>query len=308
MGLPMRALHRGEKPVCAVAVHPDGTRVAAAGADGAIRIWETKTGREIRVLRLPGVAISLEFNASGSLLLAAGAKGPTLLDIETRRAVPLLGHRGRVWTAVFGPRGKTVVTAGADRTAKVWDLTKKNWDGAIGVVVATFELDWSGIRGAHLSPDGRRIAAISATGMVAVWDLKTMKMIRKLGAHSGGSSIRFSSNGKLLFTTGGDGAARIWEIESGRLLANLAERRGVVLSSAFSPDGTLLITAHEDGSVVVWGAASGLPLAVTSAHSGPALAARFSPDGELLVTSGSDGRVLLWDVGLTSKSAVEVAH
>jgi WD40 repeat protein len=68
--------------VCAVAFHPDGTRLASAAADGVIWLWDVARGKE--VVRLPG-------------------------------------HRGVVWSLAFSRDGATLASGGVDGTVRLWD-------------------------------------------------------------------------------------------------------------------------------------------------------------------------------------------
>ena len=75
-GRPLRERgHQG--PVYAVAFHPDGKRLASAGADGTIRVWQwaAPPGAEppVQVLRTPrGTVQTLAYHPKGHWLAAAG--------------------------------------------------------------------------------------------------------------------------------------------------------------------------------------------------------------------------------------------
>jgi WD40 repeat protein len=75
----------------------------------------------------------------------------------------------------------------------------------------------------------------------------------------------FAPDGKILATAGGytahpwpvnrAGDVRIWDAESGRLLARLDRHWGAVSDVAFSPDGRILATASYDGAIMLWNVA-----------------------------------------------------
>jgi WD40 repeat protein len=69
-----------------VAFHPDGTRLAGACEDGAVRLWELTKGREVlRFEGSGGPALAVAFDPTGRRLAATDRGGTT-----------------RVWTS--GPR------------------------------------------------------------------------------------------------------------------------------------------------------------------------------------------------------------
>ena len=95
----LRVWGRGEgelqrSPVCAepefhdiraVAFSPDGNRIAWAGADRAVRIWDVKQAREIGSFEgHRGEVSSLTYSVSGRLLASGSADGTVLIWDATR--------------------------------------------------------------------------------------------------------------------------------------------------------------------------------------------------------------------------------
>jgi WD40 repeat protein len=67
-----------------------------------------------------------------------------------------------VFSAVFHPDGARVLTAGEDKTARVWDAIR----GDLLAVFAGHE-DW--VRAAVFSPEGRRVLTASGDGTARLW-------------------------------------------------------------------------------------------------------------------------------------------
>jgi WD40 repeat protein len=108
-------------------------------------------------------------------------------------------------------------------------------------------------------------------------------------------TVDFSPDQTQVVTASADNTARIWEADSGRLVAELKGHTATVRSALFSPDGTLIATAGNDGTARVWEADSGRPLYVLEGHTKEVSVARFSPDGRLLVTASDDGTARVWE-------------
>src|SRR5208337_2509186 len=87
--------HRGV--VWDIACSPDGKRLATAGDDGTVRIWDAENLEELRVLR---------------------------------------GHDEAVFTVVFSPDGQWLASAGDGGTIKLWDLGSMGGSGEAGVMAA----------------------------------------------------------------------------------------------------------------------------------------------------------------------------
>ncbi len=113
--------------------------------------------------------------------------------------------------------------------------------------------------------------------------------------------VVFSPDGKRLVSGGNDHAARVWDVETGRLVREFTDLPGVVVDALFSPDGQSVVAASssDDGGVVTRrGVADGKDIWTYRGPHWPICMA-LSPDGKTLVGGGYDGmiRVWNWDTG-----------
>ena len=65
-------------------------------------------------------------------------------------------------------------------------------------------------------------------------------------------SATYLPDGRHSVTASDDTTARVWEADSGRLLAELAGHGESVLSTTYSPDGRRIVTASDDHTARVW--------------------------------------------------------
>ena len=102
-----------------------------------------------------------------------------------------------------------------------------------------------------------------------------------------------------------DGTVRVWDADTGALIAVLEGHANIlsstfnyhinklkehsVNSAAFSHDGTRVIAASRDGTARVWRADTGALLAVLRDHAVRSRSAAFNADGTRIITVSRDG-------------------
>ncbi len=119
------------------------------------------------------------------------------------------------------------------------------------------------------------------------------------------NAIAFSSDGTRLATGAEDGTAKVWDVNSGRLLVTLTGHKGYVLDVAWNPDGTRLATGGWDRTVRIWDAESGRQLAVLEDMNSRVNCVDWSSDGRWLA-AGQDVGLLPNDMPKNDISSVMI--
>jgi WD40 repeat protein len=255
--LQRRAVLRGhDLPVRFMAFGPDGRTVATA--DGKGRIWETRTGRLLRLLP-----------ADTDHPIDAAAFGP-----GSRRVATWATNHGRNFPSEQGidSNGRLVLQPAPWAAVRIWDV-------ATGKQSAILEGHASEVNAVAFSPDGARAVTASADGSVRLWDAATGKERFALHGHSAGvGAAAFSPDGKLVASASEDRTARVWDAATGTLRYTLRGPDGPVRCLAWDPAGHLLLTGSDDKTVRLWELEGGRALAVLTG-AGPVRSARFSSDG-----------------------------
>jgi eukaryotic-like serine/threonine-protein kinase len=162
---------------------------------------------------------------------------------------------------------------------------------------------------AAFSPDGRRIATVSADKTARLWDAATGAALAVLAGHTDlVYGVAWSPDGTRLVTSSHDRTARVWDTHTGETLLVLSGHADRVCTAAYSPDGARIVTASWDRSARVWDAHTGAQLLELRGHAHVLYSAAFSPDGERIVTASQDKTARIWDARSGAPLASLVGH
>jgi WD40 repeat protein len=163
----------------------------------------------------------------------------------------MTGHTAAVHALAFTPDDAFVVSAGADRTIRLWDVG----GGRQLKQVATTEATQYAVA---VQPDGRRVAAGGADRLVRLFDLATGAVERTLEGHGDFiHGVAFSPTGTSLLSYGYAGSLRIWNPADG--VARFETSVGRIGNSAsFAPDGDRVVVANGDATASIVGLPDGV--------------------------------------------------
>ena len=207
-----------------------------------------------------------------------------------RLTLPRQRHTGRVWAAALSPDGQRLATAGADGTARLWNMTT-------GQETGRFVAHTDQVVAVAFSPDGQAAVTADSKGVVWLWNVASGQALQQFEGHSNlVKTVTFSPDGGRVVTAGAGGAIHLWQTTTGELLQQLGGHTGEIEAVAVSPDGRLLATASSDGTARLWDAATGEALYLLAGHTDRLTGVVFSPDNEQLITASADCTAQAWTV------------
>jgi WD40 repeat protein len=114
--------HTGE--VRGVAFAPARFEAASASMDGALRVWDLKTGHSRAIAAHKGGARGVAYSPDGARLLSGGEDGMVRLWIAAtgEEIYRFQGHTKAVTGVAFAPDGRRALSGSDDRTVRFWEL------------------------------------------------------------------------------------------------------------------------------------------------------------------------------------------
>jgi WD40 repeat protein/serine/threonine protein kinase/DNA-binding XRE family transcriptional regulator len=281
----------------------DGTKLAMAGFENVVLIWDVSGDQIASELKFP-VNVpgqEVDYSPDDSLIAASGLTGQadlTLWDASTGEVLHSwvsqpgapLAFDGYSHDVAFSPDGSRVAVANLDGVPHVFDVRT-------GELVFNLKGHSTVAGGLAYSPDGSQIATgDNGLGEVIVWDANTGEQLLVLAGETRGIySMAYSPDGSKVAAVGDDGVLHVWDANTGEKLISPVTEKAGFRAVVFSHDGEYIYTGGQDSTVRIWDVATGDNLKTLVGHSGVVISLALSPDGQFLA-SGCPDELKYWEL------------
>lgn len=153
-------------------------------------------------------------------------------------------------------------------------------------------------RGVSFSQDGKQIYAADWGEEVAVWDLESGALIRRVNPGENVDASVFLDDPNKLLVNRFTGVS-IHELPSGKLLHEIPSEQDNYRDMKLSPDGCLLASLPQAGSFKLWDTDSGdqlLDLRTADVRNRGYEKFAFAPDSQRVAFAQRSGEVQIWDL------------
>jgi WD40 repeat protein len=286
--------------------------ILTSANDQTFRMWRwtsdakgyRESDNDVLVIRNQRPVLAASFSSDGKVILTRD-NGPNarLWDAASGRGIRMLEGATLVSPNLLRPslRGSTKVEADAAIHASPELLARLNnlygLRNVAGVRVTT-----SGIK----ALTGPRDFSYSELGIL---DMSTGQEVKLPLKTSGPPVVDLNANAtRLVSFSVTDTVARLWNLDTGTVVAELKDHPIPLADAVFSPDGSLVATVSMD-LAKVWSASDGRLLVQVKTPVRSMKTVVFSPDNSLLVSVepyGDPSRV--WDVASGRELAVLAGH
>jgi len=232
-----------------------GGSLLALDSEGVLRLWPMSSTPR----RFAGpagfnvITTELAFSPGGGLV-AASFLTPRVVrvwHVETGQTVlaadtPL----GRMRSIRFLDN-ETLIASGDGGRLYFWDLVEGSQRRVLDLGSDVFAMD--------LFDGGSSLLVGDRKGRVAVWDLRSGERKRELAKANGHTAqdVAASRDGRLALCGFGNGATRLWDLSTGKLLHSWEGHGKGVREVAISESGSLAYACYLDGQVAAWDTTDG---------------------------------------------------
>jgi WD40 repeat protein/energy-coupling factor transporter ATP-binding protein EcfA2 len=279
--------------IFAVSFSHDGQKIASAGGDGTVRIWDRH--------------------------------GNSLLPN------PLLHDKARVWTVSFSYKDDLLASGDAAGRIRLWNSRDGKLLRLLPLQAR--QKTENPILKVSFSPDDRLLAAaVSGDQTIEIWRVADGQLVKSIPQGTQVNSVSFSPNGQMVAAGGEDGKVKLWSLDGnllkvfthGELVYDVAFNSDTILASggknkevklwriaddkpmkplsygdtiygiAFSYDRQLIAAGGDDKTIKIWRITDSQKVA-SLFNGNPVNSISFSPDNQTIASS-DEKLIRLWHI------------
>jgi len=319
--------------VLSLALAERGRFLASSSADRTLRFWDTERGTQVETPLAHGDVVSSLAWSDDRRFMVLGSKDKTFRVLDRRslhraltraqdepvdlvaisgdasrlasysRDIGLrlwslgaeqrpdeLSERGNVLTLGLSALPDQLLSAGLGRNGVcLWQLST-------GVCDTRLPVRLDRVRALAVSADGQRLAVAGSGSQIFIWDLAHKIPTQVIeGLREETRALAFGADGQTLAAAGLERKLRIFEVNTGALLAE-QETLAPIQTISVVPHSGLLVTGDQAGVLTMRDIKTGKAEAAWQAHSDWILASAISSDGSRLASAGADRMVRLWSL------------
>lgn len=264
------------------------------------RIWDGRTGAQLRIAEAAGQIFAAAFSPDGSTL--ATLSDPFVLELWDARSGgqirTLMRTNDGAWhgeaALAFSPDGRQIAVGGNGAGLRILDVG--SGEQVEQLALPQDARTWPTVAAAF-SADGKRLISglscwVGNPNKLTLWDLAAGKQIDHFGKDAGTQAdAAFGWKRPLLACAAGT-RVNLWDLKRGGNPASLNAQAPI----AFLPGDEYLATIGEQREkVIFWATDTGRQVASVNHGAGIATIA-LTKGGGILATGGDDRVIKLWDV------------
>jgi WD40 repeat protein len=287
-------------PIHVLGYREKGTMLVTGSIDGTARLWDCRTGKEVRSFSHGGDEGLLALSPDARFLASlSSSRLVRLWDTTCGRLLRTYqSDQTEVTCLGLSRKGRILAVGGSHGLLEVWDtLESKKLHH-----ISSFSCR---VNAVSCAPDGKTFVSGDYDGTVRLWNTKTggiVWQVRLSGRRA--QAFTHSPTGRFIAVATADGRALLLEAASGRTVKTIVGHRGTIYAVGFL--GTKrLVTAGEDKFLRIWDLATAKQIRELEGHSGPIRTLAVSNEMRQLSTGSDDSTILIWNIHKCLKQPID---
>jgi WD40 repeat protein/serine/threonine protein kinase len=312
-----------------IRVASDGRRLVTAGKDKLLIVWDSTTGKTLRVFEGHKDHVAdVAFNPQRDLVAGYDPKaGIKVWNCLSGRVIRTLNSGDSITQCLtFTPGGGCLLAGARDMVVRVWDVRgRSTWpEPALAKIQsvkkqmrsdkefrALLEAAGKAMKRGTLSVayalvrKAQTLAGYERSDEAFAMIHRMQEYGQRIGLRGGWNrksiqspagvmDVRFSPSAISFLTAHSDHNVRLWSAKTGECLKVIGGHRNVVGCLCFSINGREVVSGGDDRAVRAWDLNTGRNLAVFQGHTDNVTSVAYSSDGKTVISGSWDGTVRQW--------------
>ncbi|HCN04451.1 MAG TPA: hypothetical protein DIS79_02440 [Bacteroidetes bacterium] len=282
-------------PLYAADFTRDGRHVVTGGDDRSVRLYDARTGEQVRIIGTHGDWVwAVACHPSRPLVATGSHDGSVRIwNYETATRVALIPASDRIWSVAFTADGSTLFVGSDSEVMRVntetWavERTRQIPAGSGSVPNVIYSIS--------VSSDGSRIVTAEGSRVV-VRNATTLDSLAGFSGHEGPVyAVAFSPDGSRIASGGADRIIRTWNTTSAQVVNVTPLATGSILSLQYATNGQFLIAGGGDATAKIYSPNLTLQNSLAG-HAGLVYSARLDRTNGFIVTASTDYTARIWDI------------
>lgn len=243
----MGSYYQQNNVITSVAFEPKGNKVAYAGEDMVITIYDAKDGQTLNTLTGHTASVyGLKWTSDGKIV--SGGTDNTIKIWDANKGTEIksiTGHAEWIWEVDVDAKNKTILSSASGGELFLWDMKSgKLKTKLVGLTGTIFDCNFSN--------DGKYIVAGSWDGQVALFDAKGKnKWISATTTNTWVYAIAISPDNKYVFAGDNYGNVFVYSASTGELKKTVFAASQTINVIKFTKDKKSIVIS-DDGGIVAF--------------------------------------------------------
>jgi WD40 repeat protein len=281
-------------PLYTLCPSPDRRRLAVAGQDAVVRLFDPQNGAVEREFATGQIEVNgVAFSPDGKELATAGDDGTIRLwNLATgAERLKIAAHPEKAFQLFYTPDGRKIVSCGDDPDIRVFAADS-------GRLLQSLQGHEKVIQSLILA-DATTIISASDDNTTRSWNLRSGNETLRLTSAGHIWALDAAPDRNLLITGNNDNEVETWSLGDERRISRVRHLDSIH-SLALHPAGGLLAAGDAGGSIRLWKLGADGQIDPDNyrswqAHQGSTYSLLWSRDGSRLISAGREGRVISWN-------------